>query len=342
LIKATTAHAQLSKTIVEEQKSQSMALNVAIKNLEKHRKNSEICIQQFVSTSERELHRQQALLSSVDNDLVILKHVRVHPAIAKILEPSNQGKRRLLDFLDVGHVDLVRADTVELCEFLSFHIKVLKQEMVNLAADEKEFHLGVAENMNLHDLDGTLSDIQALQLKTKYLRDKTKRDLRRIAEKISTMLNKPISALFESLSLNEQPSMMESTSSSSSSQRFESSFSVKPTSTTRGPSDIPSSAKRTFDAFTHLTEIHVKDYLPKMANYEGVVRQKTCELVMSKRKSISTFIRNMAVVSQFQRHVGTIKPTVDEHTQYLIDFKEKYNGRDLESIRDILFGYVRI
>jgi hypothetical protein len=322
-----------------------MALNVAITNLEKHRKSSEMCIKQFVSVSERELFRQQALLSSVDNDLIILKHIRVHPAIAKILEPSYQGKRRLSDFLDLGHIDMVKADTAELCEFLSFHIKVLRQEMINLASDEKEFQLGVAENRNLHDLDGTLSDIQALQLKTKYLREKTKRDLRRISEKISNLLNKPISDLFESLSLNEQPSMMESTvsSSSSSSPRFESSFNIKSPIVIRGGSnDISSSAKRTFDAFTHLTEIHVKDYLPKMANYEETVRQKTSELVLSKRKSISTFIRNMAVVSEFQRHVGTIKPTVDEHTQYLIDFKEKYDGQDLESIRDILFGYVRI
>lgn len=320
-----------------------MALNVAMKNLEKHRKLSEMSIKQFLSVSERELFRQQALLSSVDNDLIILKHVRVHPAIAKILEPSHQGRGRLLDFLDLGHIDLVKEDTLELCKYLAYNINILRQEMIDLAADEEQFQIAVAENRNLHELDGILSDIQALHLRTKYLRDKTKRDLRRISEKISAMLDRPISSLFESLSINEQPSMTESaaTSSSNSSTRFEPSFSIKTTITRRGSNEISSSAKRTFDAFLHLSEIHVRDYLPKMADYEKAIRQKTSELVISKCKSISSFIQNMAIVSEFQQHVGTIQPTIDEHDQHLADFKEKYDGQDLESIRDILFGYVR-
>lgn len=336
-MKAVTAHRQLAKSMVDEHKFQSMALNVALTNLEDHRKLSEASIKDFITRAKKELIRQQTLLNSADNDLNILRHVRIHPSIIPLLDDN---KRRLLDFVDQEHLEQLRTDTGMLCDFLTDQIKLLSEESDRMRLDEKEFCVQVAENTHLHALDALLLDIQQFEENTRQYRKKVNRDLKRVCQKIADLLNKPVSALLESLS---QPlSMAESSLSSFSSNSSASKLyqpQLRPLELKTTGDAITSAAKHMLHAFDHLAQVHIEDYLPSLSEFEMNVRQKTSELIVSKRNSISMFIRNMAVVSEFQRHVGQIQPAIHDNIKYLDQFKETYQHNDLEKLRDVLFSY---
>lgn len=320
--KTTNVHSKLSKLIVKEQKMQGIALQVAMTNLESHTRLSEACIQLFVSKAEKEYYRQQSLLTSMNDDLTILGNVTIHPTISKIISPTHLQKKSLLDFVDLDHIDTVRQDTINLCNYLSTHIKSLKGEMKALNFEEDNFRNQVHVSSELQSLDSTLADIQSIEQEMLRKRTRTKRDFSRVCEKIAKLLNKPVESLLDSL-----PASLEvETGLSGSSILSVSSKTDK---------------KKAFESMNHLAEFHISDYIPKLMQYERAIRQKTTELIMFKRKAIKTFIANMAIVSKFEQHVGRIQPSVDEHMQYLNEFKDRYNGQDLESLRHILFAYVR-
>lgn len=336
ILRSSAAHSQLAKWIVAEQKMQAMALQVAMTNLESHTRLSEACIQLFVSKAGKEYYKQQSLLNSLNDDLVILRNVKIHSTISSILDPIHRHKRLLLDFVDQSHISIVRDETLQLCNYLAKHIKSLKEEMKALKLEENKFREQVMITSNLQSLDGTLADIQSLEQEIQKKRSRTERDFRRVCDKIAKLLDIPVSSLLETLPASF---MMNSTLSSLPSSP------VSPTIplTNKRKDDIKASdKKKAFESMYHLAEFHVNDYLPKMAQYEHAIRQKTFDLIMSKRKAIKSFITNMAVVSKFEQHVGRVQPDVDEHMQYLNEFKEKYNGQDLESLRGILFAYVRL
>ncbi len=48
----------------------------------------------------------------------------------------------------------------------------------------------------------------------------------------------------------------------------------------------------------------------------------------------------MNAVSQIQSEIASVEPRLKEAKEYLDAFKKKYEQCDLESVRDILFGYV--
>jgi hypothetical protein len=179
-------------------------------------------------------------------------------------------------------------------------------------------------------LDSTLADIQSLEQDLQKRRARTKRDFLRVCEKIAKLLNKPTEAILDSL-----PATLEVEAVSTNSL-----YSSGILSNSRVDITKPSDKKKAFESMNHLAEFHIMDYIPKLVHYEHAIRQKTMELIMSKRKAIKTFIVNMAIVSRFEQHVGRIQPSVNEHMEYLNEFKHKYNGQDLESLRHILFAYV--
>ncbi|KAI7898428.1 uncharacterized protein BX663DRAFT_480235 [Cokeromyces recurvatus] len=307
LTKTVTTHIHLSQQIVQAQKFQSMALNVAITNLESHRKLADVCIRSFITQAQTELDHQQHLLDAIDQDLTLLKHVRIHSSIA--------SHKRLIDFVDIQNIQHMRHDTQDLCSYLKEHMNSLNEEIQQLKEDEDSFADGVAEkNKGLQELDELLADMLLIQQKCNYLRDKIQRDLRRVYEKISKLV--PLNQLLEELSMSTKQQHQQHIESSSSS----------------------STIKRMLDAFSHLAEIHVYDYLPKLIEYERQIREHTTHLISLKRDSISIFVRHMAVVSEFQRHVGNIQPIVDQHQLHLLQFKSRY-PRGLECVRDLLFSY---
>ncbi|KAG1177136.1 hypothetical protein G6F70_002931 [Rhizopus microsporus] len=316
LIKTSATHTQLAKVLVDEQKLQRMALNVAMTNLEAHNKSINTNVKAFVAAAEKERTRQSALIQSLQNDLEILKHVRIHPTILHQLNLSHKGKEKLIDFVDQAYIEKVRIDTVKLCDFLSQEIRDMLDKVAELEQCEQEVLTDIANKNNLHILDATLADIQQLYKKAQYLKDTRKRDIGRVSDKIAGMLNIPITNLFASLSIQNSSQQQQQTNNK-----------------------ISHDSKKTLDSFRHLAEYHIQNYLPQLASYEQFIRQKVTTLAISKRNSIQEFIKYMNAVSQIQSEIASIEPRLNSAKDYLDEFKKKYETYDLGSVRDILFGY---
>ncbi|KAI9308907.1 hypothetical protein BJ944DRAFT_149558, partial [Cunninghamella echinulata] len=331
VFKTIASHTQLSKTLVEEQKAQTMALNVAFTNLESHSKFTNHGVQLFYNMAEKELKKQSALLDTADIDLEILQHIKIHSeftAYSKDIESSSssssslplmKGKTHLIDFIDTQQVQTAKKDAIEICIYLTNEIQLLKSVITELKEYEDDLRKQIIEDHDLQTLDTYLVEIQDTRDKAQFLREKIKRDLNRIYTKISELLNVPISSLFSTLSLD----------SSRQQQDVLSSHDIT----------FPSQAKKTLKAFYHLAEIHVNDYLPKLTNYELLVRKHVMKLRSMKRQSIQNFLKNMNIVSQLQSDIAATSPRLDLANKSLSDFKNKYASSSLEKCRDILFAY---
>lgn len=387
VFKTIASHTQLSKNLVEEQKAQTMALNVAFTNLESHSKFTNHGVQLFYNMAEKELKKQSALLDTADIDLEILQHIKIHSeftAYSKDIESSSssssslplmKGKTHLIDFIDTQQVQTAKKDAIDICIYLTNEIQLLKSVITELKEYEDDLRKQIIEDHDLQTLDTYLVEIQDTRDKAQFLREKIKRDLNRIYTKISELLNVPISSLFSTLSLDSSSSSISTItstaipnnlSSSISSLATVSSTTTNNTATTTqtpfGMSDnrtstnsrrqqdilsshditFPSQAKKTLKAFYHLAEIHVNDYLPKLTNYELLVRKHVMKLRSMKRQSIQNFLKNMNIVSQLQSDIAATSPRLDLANKSLSEFKNKYASSSLEKCRDILFAYVSL
>lgn len=375
-MKTTLSHTILAKTLVEEQKSQSMALNVALTNLETHSSITNHGVQDFYTMAEKELDKQLALLDTADIDLNILRNIQVHPAFINhtssgTIETSTSltRKQSLADYLDMDQLEAARSDTEELCKDLTQDIQFLRSVVVELQEYEGNLRHQIVKDHNLHTLDSMLMDIQETRDKGQFLRDKIKRDLNRIYSKIADILQVPISSLLSNLTLDSSITSTSTSAATTTSntptasiQRtathslsshtgsIDNSMNIQPhSSLARRNSSSPSSqdtatfpahTKKTLEAFYHLAEIHVNDYLPKLTSYESNVRQHITKLIQMKRLSIQKFLKNMTVISQLQSDIAATSPHLDSASKALSNFKDKYKSSYLETSRDMLFAYV--
>ena len=117
-----------------------------------------------------------------------------------------------------------------------------------------------------------------------------KRDLQRAYEKLSLISDTPISAQFSSLALDE--SRYGESAALSNEMPNTASFAAL----ARKGSKVSSSSK-VFDSFLHFAAINIKESLPEMAKYELAVRQRTEQLLSSKKKAIAMFISCMKAIA---------------------------------------------
>ncbi|ORZ15638.1 hypothetical protein BCR42DRAFT_40665 [Absidia repens] len=378
LMKTMVSHTILAKTLVEEQKSQSMALNVALTNLETHSEITNRGVQDFYNLAEKELHKQSALLNTADIDLNILRDIQIHPAFISYRTNNSNNidvdttseldkQQSLKDYVDMDQLQTARQDTEDLCQHLTHDIHFLRSVVGELKNYEEELRHQISSDHNLHTLDTMLMDIQDTRDKAQFLRDKIKRDLNRIYSKIADLLQVPLSSLFSSLSLDASTT---STSTSTSNTPAASLQHIPPSSSaTSTPPQVladqsepkpystlirrnssspasqdtasafPSQTKKTLEAFYHLAEIHVNDYLPKLTSYESTIRQLITKLTQLKRQSIQKFLKNMTTISRLQSDIAATSPQLDLANKSLLDFKDKYGSSYLETSRDMLFAY---
>ncbi|KAI9245163.1 hypothetical protein BY458DRAFT_537091 [Sporodiniella umbellata] len=313
LIKISETHTHLGKALVEEQRLQRMALNVAMTNLETHNKTMEADVRQFVMMSEKEQARQNDLVESLSADLEILKHVKIHPSF------QLTQRKRLIDWIDLEHIEAVRQETVQLCQFLSQETQDLLSKATELAQCEQEVLADISNKNQLHSLDSILADTQETLRRAQHLKDTRKRDRSRVSDKIAELLHRPVTEHLSSLSIQS-----DSYDTTKTADTFQSD---------------PQEAKKTFVLFHHLAEYQVQHYLPQLANYEQTIRQKVATLALSKRTSIQELIKYMNAVSQIQSEIASVEPRLKDANESLVEFKTKYGQSDLGSVRDILFGY---
>ncbi|KAI8340212.1 hypothetical protein BC941DRAFT_242455 [Chlamydoabsidia padenii] len=368
LMKTTTSHTKLAKTLVEEQKAQSMALNVALTNLETHSNITNHGVQDFYTMAEKELDKQLTLLDTADIDLNILRNIQIHPAFINHSTNSNNTmdtltkKQFLADYLDMDQLETARRDTEDLCKDLAQDVQFLRSVVKELQEYEGDLRQEIVKDHNLHTLDSMLMDIQETRDKGQFLRDKIKRDLNRIYSKIADILQVPISSLFANLSLDASTiststttsntltgSIQRITSSTFSSHPIDNSVNTQPysslarrNSSSQASQDtvtFPSHTKKTLEAFYHLAEIHVNDYLPKLSSYESIVRQHISKVIQMKRQSIQKYLKNMTTISQLQSDIAATSPHLKSASKALSEFKNKYGLSYLETSRDMLFAY---
>ncbi|KAI9028822.1 hypothetical protein CLU79DRAFT_736233 [Phycomyces nitens] len=309
LASAATKHTILARTIVNDQKSQRMALNVAVTNLESHNKLVYQGTQAFCSHAEKELRRQSGLLETTDIDLSLLKAVQIHPRFLEDIE-NTTPKSRLIDFVDEQRIVDARHNTHAVCNHLTQEIRELRALATDLKHYENDLQHQIAKDLDLQTLDSTLDDTNSMQTKSQFIRDKIKRDLGRIYSKIADLMGIPIETLV-----------------------------VQPLRLPVGPNTVPNHAKKAFEAFQHLAEIHVNDYLPKLCDYEQIIREKVTELARIKRQAIQAFLTNINIVSQLQSEIAAVTPRLELAESELTEFKHNLGQNDLEMARNVLFSY---
>ncbi|CAO3584643.1 unnamed protein product [Absidia cylindrospora] len=373
LMKTMASHTILAKTLVEEQKSQSMALNVALTNLETHSEITNRGVQDFYNLAEKELHKQSALLNTADIDLNILRDIQIHPAFISYQTNNNDNidmgttreldkQHSLKDYVDMNQLQTARQDTEDLCQHLTHDIHFLRSVVGELKNYEEELRHQISSDHNLHTLDTMLMDIQDTRDKAQFLRDKIKRDLNRIYSKIADLLQVPLSSLFANLSLDASTTSTSTSTSNTPAASLQHIPSQTPPQALADQSEpipystlirrnssspashdtasaFPSQTKKTLEAFYHLAEIHVNDYLPKLTSYESTIRQLITKLTQLKRQSIQKFLKNMTTISQLQSDIAATSPQLDMANKSLLDFKDKYGSSYLETSRDMLFAY---
>lgn len=323
ILAAISAHAKLSQIIVDELKAQSQALNVALANLESHKDRVHSEILSCCAETEEDLSDQFALVDTASMDLTVLRSVQIHSSIADKIKSS--PKRMLVDFVNEEEIESATRDTRNLCQSLDREIRELRILGQDLVRNDQELQRKIAEDHDLQSLDTAVTDILEIMYKAEFLRDKIKRDLERVQSKISELLQIPISSMDpDTLRQLEQREQHRGAASSS-------------------PTAISSHARKTLEAFSHLAEIHVDDYIPKLTGYETGVREKTAQLVVSKQHGIEKFLGNMNVISQLQSDISTLYIRIKDVNKERQEYKERHGDTfDLKYAHGIIFAYVNI
>ncbi|KAG2223902.1 hypothetical protein INT45_009354 [Circinella minor] len=353
LIQTLSTHAQLSKNTVNEQKMQSMAINVAMTNLESHSYMANQNITTFSSFAEKELAKHSSLVESTELNLTVLQNIRLHPVILNniIISDDNnvdnekEGARLLMDFIDTLRIDKAKNGARELCTTLGQELQELHDLSIDLKHYEKDLQKQITEYQDLQSLDAVVLDIQEILQKAQFLREKIKRDLSRVYNKISELLHVPISSLTNNTS--NSINIIATTASSLSTGSTlttdvgiqlgaSGSTNIHSTTTT---TTLTSHAKKTLEAFSHLAEIHIHDYLPKLHGYETTLRQKVVTLILAKRKSIERFLENMGIVSQLQSEIAAVAPRIEDTNRWISTFQDENYTMDLEALQEIIFAY---
>ncbi|KAI8145007.1 hypothetical protein BJV82DRAFT_604492 [Fennellomyces sp. T-0311] len=308
LIQTVTTHARLSKVTVDELKMQSMAINVAMTNLESHSYMANQNITSFCAFAEKELTTHSALVDATELNLTVLHNVRLHPAI---LRSINSASEQMIDFVDTERIETAKASTQELCTSLGLELQELHDLAIDLKHYEKDLQRQITEDQDLHSLDAVVSDIQDILKKAQFLRERIKRDLSRVHGKISELMPRDE---------GRSPD-----------------FGIHPGS--NAYPTLTSHAKKTLEAFSHLAEIHVNDYLPKLHAYENDIRRKTITLVLAKRKSIEQFLENMNIISQLQSEIAAVAPRIESANKWVSDFQAEHHSSNLDGLQEMIFAY---
>ncbi|ORX60355.1 hypothetical protein DM01DRAFT_1361500 [Hesseltinella vesiculosa] len=331
-------HAQLARTMVEEQKAQRMALNVAFENLDMHYLLTQQNFEAFQESADREHDKQITLLKNIDTDANILRTIRIHPELAHFGTSSNTKNRLcLIDFVDMEQLDRSREDASKICQLIEATMQQLRPVVSELKMHQQDLQRQIDDEHDLQSLDTKLVDILETKNKAQFIRDKIKRDIIRIHQRMSPWLHTPLSSFLADLSLDDvsrvsridSPSMDTPLTSTRTHPGRQPSFS----STSMG------NPKEIFEAIYRLAVIHAEEYLSKLADYETTVRQALLHLVTVKRQSIHSFLKSMNVISHLQSDIMHSQQVLNASKKELAEFQAKHETSQLEATRHILFGY---
>ncbi|KAI7890527.1 uncharacterized protein EV154DRAFT_421878 [Mucor mucedo] len=314
LMEGIQTHAKIASDTVEEQKMQTMALNVALENLNSHIGSGTRKVQAYLEVAKKELARQNGLLKSLNNDINILRHTSIHKAILDKLDNGDE-RLKLLDFVDLDRIGSIHTESKQLYNNLKKKSHELAKVTRELANHQKDLLDHVGKSSNLQSLDATLSDVKSIAKTAQECSDDISKSIPKVEDTINKLTSDSVSIAFSNMSLNTRRN-----SASSSPVSF-------------------SMAKKKFDSLNHLAIYQFDDPIYKLVKYDTIMRQNVSNLIKSKYSSISEFFLNMSIVSGIQDCIVEMEHDTAEELDRLNLFKKKYGKNDLESVRQVAFAY---
>ncbi|GAB5593814.1 oligomeric [Umbelopsis nana] len=318
VLKVIETHSSLANTIVAEQKAQSMALNVALTNLEAHVRVSNNKFKAFQAIANKEFSFQMTAIETVSTDLDVLRNTRIHDSLRNAL-PKELSVSSLADLVDESSILKTRATMTSSREILVAETQELASLIDDIQQGEQTLRRQSLSDFDLQALDTRLVEVRESCEKAEFLRDKVQRDFSRVHDKMQDII--PTS---------NQPTPFRS--SSTSPPEALSFFSTPPLT-------LPSHAKKTLEAFDHLADIHVSDYLPKLVDYEQLVRRHLTELIKSKRRAMEGFLRQMNVISHLQSEIAAVSPRIETVDSELKSLRRQAGREGLQKPKHIILAY---
>ncbi|GAN03349.1 hypothetical protein MAM1_0039c02802 [Mucor ambiguus] len=335
LIDTATTHFELSGRILNEHEIQQSALNVAMKNLETHSNPTKTRLFLYLRRAEQVLNKQRPTLANVDRDLLILSKLKIHDSVRTVLVSDDHSKQYLIDFVDKQNIMQIKSATAQLCDRLSAGTSEMRSFFDQINTDTSYLKERVQASINMYSLREIFAEIKVYMKNLKEKRNKMKRDLQRAYEKLSLISDTPLSAQFNSLALDEYR-FGDSTALSNDGSTMPTAASF---ATLARKGSKPPSSTKVFDSFLHFAAINIKESLPEMAQYELAVRQRTEQLLSSKKKAIAVFISCMKIISNFQMMLHEANIDLDNHNKHMDDFRKRHKGNDLQILPQIVFSY---
>ncbi|KAG0298760.1 oligomeric, coiled-coil, peripheral membrane protein [Linnemannia gamsii] len=176
--KAIVAHAGVCERIMEELRMQSLAVQVALTNLDAHSRSVLETFEKFNAFATKELTKQARLLQSFPRDIEALRQIRVHPALL----PPDSPERYISDFIPTDKLVL----WAERCR--GIHEELLRDGK-DLSSSIKEVQEGTVairsnSGINLAQLESAMEDILHTVEQQSHIRQCAERDQLRVRERV--------------------------------------------------------------------------------------------------------------------------------------------------------------
>ncbi|KAF9425316.1 oligomeric, coiled-coil, peripheral membrane protein [Podila epigama] len=178
------AHAGICERIMEELRMQSLAVQVALTNLDAHSQSVLETFEKFNLFATKELAKQARLLQSFPRDIEALRQIRVHPALL----PGDSPDRHISDFIPTEKLVLWADRCREIHEGLLRDGKDLSRSI----REVQEGTVAIRSNsgINLEQLEDAMVEILEVVEKQSQIRQRVERDQLRVKERLAD-ISKP-------------------------------------------------------------------------------------------------------------------------------------------------------
>ncbi|KAF9156948.1 oligomeric, coiled-coil, peripheral membrane protein, partial [Linnemannia schmuckeri] len=176
--KAIVAHAGVCERIMEELRMQSLAVQVALTNLDAHSRSVLETFEKFNAFATKELTKQARLIQSFPRDIEALRQIRVHPALL----PPDSPERYIADFIPTDKLILWAERCREIHEGLLRDGKDLSRSIKEV----QEGTVAIRSNsgINLAQLENAMEDILHTVEQQSQIRQRAERDQSRVKERV--------------------------------------------------------------------------------------------------------------------------------------------------------------
>ncbi|KAG0336595.1 oligomeric, coiled-coil, peripheral membrane protein, partial [Podila humilis] len=176
------AHAGICERIMEELRMQSMAVQVALTNLDAHSQSVLETFEKFNAFATKELSKQARLLQSFPRDIEALRQIRVHPALL----PQDSPDRYISDFIPTDKLVLWAERCRDIHEGLLRDGKDLSRSI----KDVQEGTVAIRSNsgINLEQLEDAMSEILQTVEQQSQIRQRVERDQIRVRERLAEIV----------------------------------------------------------------------------------------------------------------------------------------------------------